>query len=71
VQSELNKWLKRYVSDVDNPADAIRARKPLKKAEVVLSQSNEFGQQYLDLTIVPHLRYLGKDFSLSLSVNVD
>lgn len=71
IQSELNKWLKRYVSDVENPAAAIRARKPLKKAEVVLSSPNEMGEQSLDLTIVPHLRFMGKDFSLSLNLSVE
>ncbi|MBU2880496.1 type VI secretion system contractile sheath large subunit [Psychrosphaera sp. B3R10] len=71
VQTELNKWLKRYVSDVENPAEAIRARKPLKKAEVVLSAPDINGEQSLDLTIVPHLRFMGKDFSLSLTMNVD
>lgn len=71
VQTELNKWLKRYVSDVENPAEAIRARKPLKKAEVQLSPPNIKGEQSLDLTIVPHLRFMGKDFSLSLTMNAD
>lgn len=71
VQSELNKWLKRYVSDVENPAEAIRARKPLKKAQVVLSEPDMKGAQSLELTIVPHLRFMGKDFSLSLTMSAE
>ena len=71
IQSELNKWLKRYVSDVENPAAAIRARKPLKRAEVVLTEPDDLGHQSLDLTIVPHLRFMGKDFTLSLSLSVE
>lgn len=67
LQGELNKWLRRYVSDVENPAPGVRARKPLKKAEVVLTQSEDERQQ-LTVTVVPHMKYLGSDFVLALDV---
>lgn len=68
LQSELNRWLRRYVSDVENPAPSVRARKPLKKAEVVLSNNEEEGRHHLSITVVPHMKYMGSDFVLALDI---
>jgi len=69
VQSELNRWLRRYVSDVENPAPGVRARKPLKKAEVVLIDSDNEGRHHLSLTVTPHMKYMGNDFTLALDIS--
>ena len=68
LQGELNKWLRRYVSDVENPAPGVRARKPLKKAEVVLKKNEDESRHQLTVTVVPHMKYLGSDFVLALDV---
>jgi len=68
LQSELNRWLRRYVSDVENPAPSVRARKPLKKAEVVLINNEEEGRHHLSVTVTPHMKYMGNDFVLALNI---
>lgn len=65
LQTELNSWLRRYVSDVENPEAPVRARRPLRRAAVEVEQLSE-GWYRMRLSIVPHVKYLGQDYSLSL-----
>lgn len=72
LQSELNRWLRRYVSDVETPAQAVRARRPLKKADIqITAQSNNPGWFTISMSITPHMKFLGKDFELALNMPVD
>lgn len=68
MESELNTWLKRYVSDVENPAPEIRARRPLRQAALRVDSRDdgEAGRFSMHLSVTPHTKYLGRDFTLSL-----
>ncbi|MBF0469846.1 MAG: type VI secretion system contractile sheath large subunit [Gammaproteobacteria bacterium] len=66
VVSQLNHWLQQYVSDVDNPVAAVRARRPFRAAAVTLMGSDDSQQHTLQLQLVPHLKIVGARFSLSL-----
>lgn len=67
MQSELHGWLRRYVSDVENPAPTLRARRPLRKAELKVFDEEGDGSSYrMHLDLVPHTRYMSSEFSLSL-----
>ncbi len=69
LEKELNKWIVQYVSDMDNPAPAVRARRPLRKARIRVSETRDEAQKIwyeMELTVIPHLRYRGAVFSLSL-----
>lgn len=67
MQTELDAWLRRYVSDVDNPSPDIRARRPLRTAQLEVADDAGDGTAYrMHLQLVPHTRYLNAEFSLSL-----
>ncbi len=69
LEKELNRWLIQYVSDMDNPAPGVRARRPLRKAKIEVYEIDSETQKVwyrMQLTIVPHLRYMGAAFSLTL-----
>ena len=67
MENELHGWLRRYVSDVENPAPALRARRPLRKAELTVADQQGDGSSYqMHLDLVPHTRYMSSEFSLSL-----
>ncbi len=67
LQAELNRWLRRYVADAENPAPSVRTRKPLKKAEVTVEVDPVTGNYEMSLTVVPHMKFLGNDFALALN----
>ncbi len=67
MQSELDSWLRRYVSDVDSPSAEIRARRPLRAANLSVTDEAGDGSAYrMHLELVPHTRYLNSEYSLSV-----
>lgn len=67
LQKELNEWIRQYVSDQENPSAAVRSRRPLRKAEIVVSAvDGDPGWYRVDLNVVPHFKYMGASFTLSL-----
>jgi type VI secretion system ImpC/EvpB family protein len=38
LERELNDWLRQYISDMDNPAAAVRGKRPLRQARVAVSE---------------------------------
>lgn len=67
LEEELNDWLIKYVSDMENPIQEVRARRPLRKAILKLVEDDVNTSEYeMQLSITPHLRYMGSSFSLSL-----
>lgn len=66
MEAELNTWLRRYVSDVENPSPAVRARRPLRHAELSVQEDTTADRYRLHLKVIPHAKHLGADFSLSL-----
>ncbi len=67
VERGLNKWIKQYVSDQENPSIEIRSRRPLRKAKIeVMSVEGEPGWYRASVQVRPHFKYMGADFTLSL-----
>ncbi|WP_410708006.1 type VI secretion system contractile sheath large subunit [Bradyrhizobium sp. BWA-3-5] len=72
LQSELNDWIRQYVADQENPSAEVRSRRPLRKAEITVEDvEGEPGWYRVSLSLVPHLKYMGADFALSLKGKLD
>ena len=72
IDKELNNWLRQYVSDMDNPTPAVRARRPLRKAQVKIREvEGKSGWYLIKLVVVPHLKYMGESFSLNETGKLD
>lgn len=66
IDQSINRWLKQYVSDMDNPAPAVRARRPLRDAKVLVRDvEGKSGWFMSTITLTPHFKYMGKPFTLS------
>lgn len=67
LEKELNLWLRQYISDQENPPPLVRSRRPLRAAMLQVSDSAaDPGSYDIDLSIVPHFKYMGANFTLSL-----
>jgi type VI secretion system protein ImpC len=72
LEHELNKWIRNYVADQDVVSAAIRARRPLRKAKITISDVPGSGGWYkIDLQVQPHIRYMGAVFHLGLVGRLD
>lgn len=72
LEGELNKWLRQYVADQDNPSPATRSQRPLRKAELSVTEvDGEAGWYKVDLAVTPHFKFMGANFTLSLSGMLD
>jgi type VI secretion system protein ImpC len=72
LESELNKWISQYVADQENPSPAVRSRKPLRKAQIeVTDVAGEPGWYGCSLKVRPHFKYMGASFELSLVGKLD
>lgn len=68
LETELNKWLRRYVADQENPSPATRSARPLRKAELQVSEvKGEAGWYTVSMSVTPHFKFMGANFTLSLS----
>lgn len=72
LETELNKWLRRYVADQENPSPATRSSRPLRKASITVSETEgELGWYSVSLSVTPHFKFMGANFTLSLSGILD
>lgn len=72
LENELNKWIRQYVADQENPNAEIRGRRPLRAAEITVSDvQGEPGWYRVSLNVRPHFKYMGADFTLSLVGKLD
>jgi type VI secretion system protein ImpC len=72
LENELNTWLNRYVTDMDDPSPAIRGKRPLRYAKVEVSDvDGDPGWRRMTLKIKPHLKFMGASFTLSLVGRLD
>jgi type VI secretion system protein ImpC len=72
LERELNTWISQYVSDQEAPSAGVRARRPLRKAEINVSDvSGEPGWYRVDMKVQPHFKYMGASFTLSLTGKLD
>jgi len=66
IDQELNKWLRQYVSDMDNPAAGVRGRRPLRRAEIKVREVEGKGDWFVTrIQITPHIKHMGNMFTLS------
>ncbi|MGO1077493.1 type VI secretion system contractile sheath large subunit [Inquilinus sp. CA228] len=72
LQTELGNWLRQYVSDQENPSAEVRSRRPLRKASITVSDvEGEPGWYRVAMLVQPHFKYMGADFTLSLTGKLD
>jgi type VI secretion system protein ImpC len=72
LETELNKWLRRYVADQENPSPATRSSRPLRRAELTVSEvKGEAGWYTVSMSVTPHFKFMGANFTLSLSGMLD
>lgn len=68
MEKELNKWIRQYVADQDNPSPATRSQRPLRKANLTVNEiETEAGWYQVGLEITPHFKFMGANFTLSLT----
>ncbi|WP_286786612.1 MULTISPECIES: type VI secretion system contractile sheath large subunit [Pseudomonas] len=72
LELELNKWIRQFVADQENPSSEVRSRRPLRAAQVIVSEvEGEPGWYRVSLNVRPHFKYMGADFTLSLVGKLD
>lgn len=72
LEKELNKWIGQYVSDQDVVDPAVRGRRPLRQAEITVSDvEGDPGWYKVDMKVRPHFKYMGSFFTLSLVGKLD
>jgi type VI secretion system protein ImpC len=65
---ELNKWIRQYVADQDSPSAATRSQRPLRKAMLRVNEvDTEAGWYEVALEVTPHFKFMGANFTLSLT----
>lgn len=67
LERELNKWIRQYVADQENPSSDIRSKRPLREARVTVHDvEGDPGWYRVELMVRPHFKYMGAYFDLSL-----
>jgi type VI secretion system protein ImpC len=72
LETELNNWIRQYVADMDNPSPGVRSRRPLRQAEITVSDvEGDPGWYRVGMKVRPHFKYMGASFTLSLVGKLD
>lgn len=72
LETELNKWIRQYVADQENPSAEVRSRRPLRNAQITVEDvEGEPGWYRVAMAVQPHFKYMGADFTLSLKGKLD
>ncbi|RJP73291.1 MAG: type VI secretion system contractile sheath large subunit [Candidatus Zixiibacteriota bacterium] len=72
LEQELNKWIRQYVTEDDQAQEAVRARRPLRKAQIMVSEvENDPGWYRVEMKVQPFIKYMGAFFELSLVGKLD
>jgi type VI secretion system protein ImpC len=67
LEAELNAWIGQYVVEMDVTTPEVRARRPLRQAQVFVSESaGSAGWYKVEIKLRPHFKYMGAAFELSL-----
>ncbi|MFH1138310.1 MAG: type VI secretion system contractile sheath large subunit [Pseudomonadota bacterium] len=66
LEEELNRWLRQYVSDMDDPSPGVKSRRPLRQARVTVEDGEHPGWYKARILARPHLKYMGLHFTLAL-----
>ena len=72
LEKELNDWIGQYVADQDLVSAAVRGRRPLRKAQIIVTEvEGNAGWYKVDMKVRPHFKYMGAFFTLSLVGKLD
>lgn len=72
LERELNKWINQYVADQDGVSAAVRGKRPLRKAQIMVEDvPGQAGWYKIDMKVRPHFKYMGAFFTLSLVGKLD
>lgn len=72
LENELNKWLRQYVADQENPSPATRSQRPLRRANLTVEEvEGEAGWYRVSMQVTPHFKFMGANFTLSLTGSLD
>jgi type VI secretion system protein ImpC len=72
MQTELTEWMRQYAADMDNPVAEVVNRRPIRKFKIDVSEvPGEVGFYKVDLQIMPHMKFEGANFTLSLVGKLD
>ncbi len=72
LERELNDWIRQYVADQESPSPAVRSRRPLRQARVMVEDvEGDPGWYRVRLEVRPHFKYMGSFFTLSLVGKLD
>lgn len=68
LEAELGLWIRQYISAQDNPPASVRNSRPLKSAEISVSNvPGESGWYNVKIEVSPHMKFMGANFTLSLT----
>jgi len=72
LERELNRWIKQYIADQENPSAEIRSQRPFKNAQILVEDvAGEPGWYRVKMSLRPHFKYMGANFELSLVGKLD
>ena len=72
LEGELNRWIRQYVADQENPSPATRSQRPLRRALVTVNEvDGDAGWYQVGLEVTPHFKFMGANFTLSLTGLLD
>ncbi|WP_153100025.1 type VI secretion system contractile sheath large subunit [Paraburkholderia hayleyella] len=72
LETELNNWIRQYVADMDDATSGVRGRRPLRQAEIAVSDvEGDPGWYRVNMKVRPHFKYMGASFTLSLVGKLD
>jgi type VI secretion system protein ImpC len=72
LESELNRWIKQYVADQENPSADVRSRRPLRAARIEVQDiGGNPGWYQVALAVRPHFKYMGASFEIFLVGRLD
>jgi len=72
LQSELSTWIGQYVSEMEAPSAEVRSRRPLRMASIEVSDvEGDPGWYRVGMKVMPHFKYMGASFTLSLVGKLD
>jgi type VI secretion system protein ImpC len=72
LEVELNNWIRQYLADMENPSPGVRSRRPLRKAQITVTDvEGDPGWYRVTLSVQPHFKYMGGFFTLSLTGKLD
>jgi type VI secretion system protein ImpC len=72
MQSELTEWMRQYAADMDNPTAEVANRRPIRRFAIKVDEvPGEVGFYKVDLQVMPHIKFEGANFTLSLVGKLD